>query len=227
MAKGRAERLCVMILSLQHNYIYIRTKKTGSTTIEEVLSKNLGRDDVVVGRQFRVLKPLLRPDVDIPERREGSLAPTHVAIDQIAPLLHRDFWDGAFKFTSERHPYEKAVSLAYMGWSKGGDRRQKRANGDFGKYLDVVVQKGKYAGFPLYSIGGQSVVDDFIRLETLPTDLQRIGKRLGIPIPVDLPRERSDSRADRRPAKEILSDQQKEMVWNHCRREFEMLSYEK
>jgi len=216
-----------MILSLQHNYIYIRTKKTGSTTIEDVLSKALGRDDIVVGRQFRVLKPLLKPGANIPERREGALAPTHVAIDQIAPLLRRDFWDGAFKFTSERHPYEKAVSLAYMGWSKGGDRRRKRANGDFGEYLDVVVQKGKYAGFPLYSIGGQSVVDDFIRLETLATDLQRIGKRLGIPIPVDLPRERSDSRADRRPAREILSDQQKEVVWNYCRREFEILGYEK
>jgi hypothetical protein len=150
-----------------------------------------------------------------------------VAIDQIAPLLRQDFWDSAFKFTSERHPYEKAVSLAYMSWSKGDARRQKRANNDFSSYLDTVVQKGRYAGFPLYSIEGQSVVDDFIRLETLTADLQRVGKRLGIGIPDELPNERSDSRTDRRPASQILSGQQKEAVWNHCRREFEILGYER
>jgi hypothetical protein len=213
-----------MILSVRHNYIYVRTKKTGSTTIEAVLRASLGPEDVVIGRNFGVLKPLLKPGAEIPGRQQGSLAPTHVAIKEIGPLLCPEFWNTAFKFTSERHPYEKAVSLAYMGWSRSEDR-QRRFDGSFDRYLDDVVHRGRYAGFPLYSIDGLLAVHDFIRVETLASDLKRIGNRLGIPVPDDLPRERADSRLDRRPANEILSDGQKQLVWRHCQREFEILGY--
>ena len=210
-----------MILSTLHNFIYIRTKKTGSTTIETVLRKHVGPDDVVIGTRLRALRPLLKPGAKIPEK-EGSHSPTHVAIDQIQPLLREEFWKNAFKFTSERHPYEKAVSLAQMRW---GRMRQEGRN--FDAVLNKVVRQGMYAGFPLYSIDGRPVVDEFIRLETLEADLRRIGKRIGLPIPETLPKARGEYRRDRRPAREILSDEQKEIVWQRCREEFEILGYER
>jgi hypothetical protein len=211
-----------MILSTQHNFIYIRTKKTGSTTIETVLKESLGPDDVVVGKRLAALRRLLKPGAQIPEHRKGSLAPTHVAIDQVQPVLREEFWQNAFKFTSERHPYEKAVSLAHMRLG-----RAQRQNKTFDAVLDKVVRQGMYAGFPLYSIAGRPVVDDFIRLETLEADLRRVGQRIGIPIPEILPKARSEYRVDRRPAREVLSDEQKEIIWQHCRKEFEILGYDR
>src|SRR5262249_11155577 len=118
-----------MILSLQHNYIYIRTKKTGSTTMEELLTKNLGPDDIAVRRNFEVLRPLLKPGADLPtpeKQADGPKAPTHVGISRIRPLLRDDFWERAFKFTSERHPYEKAVSFAHWRWWRIGGPDNRR-----------------------------------------------------------------------------------------------------
>lgn len=209
-----------MILSILHNYIYIRTKKTGSSTIEAVLKRELGPDDVAVGTRFRALKPLMKPGAQLPER--GSHAPTHVGIAEVQPILREEFWQNAFKFTSERHPYEKAVSLAHMRWARMGQEGR-----DFAAVLDKTVRQGLYAGFPLYSIDGRPVVDEFIRLETLEADLRRIGRRIGVPIPDSLPKVRSEYRSDRRPAREVLSDKQKEIVWEHCSQEFELFGYDR
>jgi len=217
-----------MILSLRHNYIYIRTKKTGSSTIEWLLTQNLGPEDIVVGKDLHCLGPLLKPGVRVPKLR---VPPTHVAADQIKPLLRDDFWNGAFKFTSERHPYEKAVSLAYWRLERmgktGRHKQQDKVSSNFGEYLDELVRSGKYSTFRYYSIDGEPAVDDFIRLESLKTDLERIAHRIGITIPDELPRKRGESRVDRRPAKEILSAEQKDIVWENCRREFEILGYER
>jgi hypothetical protein len=148
------------------------------------------------------------------------------------PLVREDIWNGAFKFTSERHPYEKAVSYAYYRLDQmknyADQSMADRTSADFAKYLDDVVRNGKYASFKYYSIDGRPVVDDFIKLESLRADLARIGARIGIPIPDELPRRRrGKSRPDMRPAREILSDEQKQIVWEHCRPEFELLGYER
>jgi hypothetical protein len=219
-----------MILSLRHNYIYIRTKKTGSTTIEELLAKNLGPEDIVIRRDFEVLRPLLRPGIEPPTREklaDAPMSPTHVGIDRIQPLIREDFWQRAFKFTSERHPYEKAVSFAYWRWWNINKRNTERAPAgkEFEEHLDRMVRSGKYLSFPLYSIDARPVVDDFIRLENLVDDIRRVAARVGIEPPEDLRQTRTESRSDRRPAREILSDEQKNVIWERCRPEFELLGY--
>ena len=221
-----------MILSLRHNYIYIRTKKTGSTTIEELLTQNVGPEDIVIKRDFNVLKPLLKPGAEPPTREkltDAPMSPTHVGINRVQPLIREDFWEGAFKFTSERHPYEKAVSFAYWRWYNIGGRDNPRepSGKEFDAHLDRMVRQGKYPSFPLYSIDGKSVVDDFVKLENLLGDIQRIAARIGISVPKALPQTRTESRADRRPAGEILSTEQKEVIWQRCRPEFELLGYER
>ena len=71
------------------------------------------------------------------------------------------------------------------------------------------------------------MIDDYIRLESFETDMRRVGQRLGIPVPDELPRKRVTERDDKRPAREILSAKQRDIVFEHCRPEFELLGYER
>lgn len=119
--------------------------------------------------------------------------------------------------TSERHPYEKAVSLAYFTF---------KSDTSFETHLDQVVRKRGYVSHPLYTIGGEVVVDEFIRLETLRDDMRRVADKLGLPIPNEIARTKSRTRLDQRPAREILSDAQKEMVYANCKKEFDLLGYD-
>jgi hypothetical protein len=148
----------------------------------------------------------------------------HMTLRDIVPLVSAEFWNESFKFSCERHPYDKAVSLAHFNWLRGESRGKSR-DMEFDEYLDRTVRQGSYRGFDHYSIDGKVAVDDFIRFETLAEDLQRIGEHLGITIPAELPQKKTAMRKDRRPGQEILSDEQKQIVYDHCREEFELFGY--
>jgi len=208
-----------MIISLKYNYIYMRPRKTGSSTIETVLQQSLGPDDMYIKEDLGILAPIVKPGAVIPSHHKLV---THVNISDIRPIIRDDIWDRLYKFTSERHPYEKAVSFAHF---KNRGRRSEHR--DFDKFLDKIIRRGQYASFPAYSIDGRSVADDYIVLETLEADFRRVAKHLGIPIPDELPRKRATEREDKRPAREILSALQKALIYEHCRPEFELLGFER
>jgi hypothetical protein len=219
-----------MIISYHRNFIYIRTRKTASSTIEGILKQHLGPDDLFVGKG-QIRKPRSggrrtnKTKVEAANGETPDDVSGHMNAAQIKSLVSDDFWNSCFKFTSERHPYEKAVSLANFNF--GRLRSHGKAEGhDLSSFLDRVLESGRYRSFDLYSINGGVVVDDFIRYESLQADIRRICDRLGIALPDELPRKSTAAYAIKQPAKDILSDSQKLRIFNRCREEFELLGYE-
>jgi hypothetical protein len=199
-----------MIISYKYNFIYFRPKKTGSSTIAAVLRANLGIDDVD------------HKDQVWGEEKERA----HTEASEIRDMVPRKFWKSAFKFTSERHPYEKAVSLTYYRMGKHG-KSTRAETSSFEEMLDKVISGEGYCGYRYYSINGRPIVDDFIRQENLMADLKRIGEKLGLAIPDELPRRKGQFREDMRPAREILSAEQRDIIYEKCKPEFELLGYER
>jgi hypothetical protein len=142
----------------------------------------------------------------------------HDRAEHILEATGKEFWRKAYKFTIERHPYEKAVSLA---WFERG-RRQK-----FEDALDSVLRKNRYRNYDHYTLDGVVAVDFIIRYEHMNEDLQKVEERLGLPIVERLPRSNSRQRKDRSPAREVLTDSQKRIVQDTCREEFELMGYER
>lgn len=132
-----------------------------------------------------------------------------------------DFWESALKVTSERHPYEKAMSYARFAYR--GDRDDPA----FGAHLDDVVRNGSYRGLKTYAIAGEPVIDEWIRHDSLADDVDRLARRLGLPTPLALPHARLSRRGDEMPAAEILSAEQKRIVQKLCAREFDLLGWER
>jgi hypothetical protein len=231
-----------MIVSYARKFIFIKTKKTAGTTVEAVLAMGCASGDIVthpsdkyVGldpAKFSALfesesaKPReAEDDEERPDKRRGKHRGdffNHMNAQAMHKKIDPSFWDSALKLTVERHPYEKAVSQAYWRLSRGN-----RWGEEFPAYLDRIVRTGDYVGFKRWSIDGKVAVDEFIRQESLQADLSRISERLGFPIPQVLPQLKNQTRTDRRPAKEILNDEQKEIVFMRCREEFEILGYER
>jgi len=212
-----------MIVSFSHNYIFIRTKKTASSTIETVLRNSLQPGDIAVGQTAQFTDDRNRR-FDLNEKDLFA----HMKAHDIQAGVSPEFWGGAFKFTSERHPYEKAVSLAFYRYGKReriAAKKGKVLSEDFAVVLDQTVRTRLYRSFNFYAIDGQVIVDDFIRHEKLETDLERIGKRLNIEIPQQLPRKKTSYKLDERSAAEILSGKQKQIIRDTCREEFDLLGY--
>ena len=236
-----------MIASYKHGFIFFKTRKTAGSSIEFALGPHCGPQDIVapigpsedrdrasltgvvpmniahdrsyearyVAALKRGNKKLIR-ELLVGHRQQGGIV-AHEAALTLKPRLAPEFWDRAFKFTVERHPYEKALSLAWFRY---------RTSGDFMAHLDRVVHTmaEDYRGFHLYSIDNSSVADVVMRHETLQADLDNVSRKLGLPI-LTLPFRRRHAGRDRRPARDVLTEAQKAFILDVCRQEFELLGW--
>jgi hypothetical protein len=240
-----------MIVSFEHNFIFIKTQKTGSTSVEIALTPFCGamdiitpmsladeqsrlQDGVVQARNYARdkatemafrLAVLSGNEVTAGEisssLRTGGSFFNHMPAAVAKPMLPAAFWGKAFKFTVQRHPYEKAVSWAYFRL-----QNNKAPPTDFPRYLDEAVRLLPIDESRLYTIDGRSVVDRVIRQEHLAADLNDVALHLGFGPLGDLPRAKSGSRLDRRPAREILSTEQQQLIFSRARSIFEECGYE-
>jgi hypothetical protein len=238
-----------VIVSYTHNFIFVKTKKTAGTSVEIALSLLCGPDDIVapigpgveleraaaggwarnfnadrdLERRFRAAvqrgrKARIRTISN--ENRASGGCTGHMPVARVRELVGGKFFRKALKFTVERHPYEKAVSFAYFAYR--GDRGDAAA---FAEHLDDTVRHRGYPGHPLYSINGVPRMDAYALHDSLEDDLVRILAPLGLRPVHPLPRARSHTRTDRRPAAEVLSDRQKAIVRKRCAPEFEMFGW--
>lgn len=240
-----------MIVSYKYGFILVRTKKTASTSVELGLSTICGPDDIistigarqellrdgmggsaqnfhsdpaVVQRYLNAVKsgdPQAIRAVGNASRASGGYT-GHMTIRSIKERVAADFYDKAYKFTTERHPYEKALSLAHFQYRA---KIAKRVS--FEDHLEQTVKNAlkTYSTFRIYSIDGKPVMDTFLLQPTLTDDIEKLRKRLDLP-PFELPRAR-DNRTDRRPATEVLTGEQKEFIYERCKWEFERFGWEK
>lgn len=240
-----------MICSHERGFIFIKTRKTASTSIEIGLSELCGPDDIVtpVSPEDEIFRRRLGFE---PRNYSGSpwreavasklcavgnerllrlarrrLFPAqrfynHMSAALVAERLPAGVWERYPKFTIERHPYEKVVSMAHF-WI-GHDK--KHANGRPEVVADAVIESAIYLNYPLYTIDGKLAVDHFIRYERLLDDLNAILGKLDIPGLPSLPSAKASFRSNRSAARDILSVTQKSKIRAAAALEFDLFGFE-
>jgi len=240
-----------MIVSFRHNFVFIKTQKTGGTSVEIALTPFCGPDDIVTpiaikDERMRIANGIVQArnyadDRKIEESfraavlaanrpavravmtalRGGAGFYNHIPAAEARKRLGEDFWRDAFKFSIERHPYEKAVSWAFFRMAGSGAPREALP-----QFLDEAVRKLPLDESELYTIDGKPVVDRLMRQETLADDMAEVARTIGIGPVGELPRAKGNLRSDPRPAREILSPEQRRIVHQRARRVFDACGYE-
>ena len=135
-----------MIISHTHKFVFIKTAKTGGSTIENILGDHLGNKDIASGSAYKDsgnISPTMKrnfPNLDYPDSLGGY---SHLP----ASLIYEKFFTGKkpkdyFVFTIERNSYDKAVS--HWWWHT---RRKKQMKGmprsriKFEDYLKRLIQE--------------------------------------------------------------------------------------
>lgn len=156
----------------------------------------------------------------------------HMPARELMALLDPEFWQRSYKFSIERHPYEKAVSFAWFfrnlvrNKADGAIHRLEDRLGDLSQTIDFVLKRRLIRNYNIYAVGQQVVADKVVRYEHLEEDLRAVEEQIGLPILAHLPRTKGNSRQDRTPAKHVLSSQQKEAIQSLCAEEFALFGYE-
>jgi hypothetical protein len=144
----------------------------------------------------------------------------HMPAERVRARLP-DLWEEAFKFTIERHPYEKVVSRAYW-WTRSHDDKRPIA-----EIIEDVIDAKNLSDKHLYAEGDRVIVDQVFHFDVLWDRIAELAQSLGKSLPDQLPWAKAYTRADRRSAREILSTSQRRKIAERCAFEFELMGFER
>ena len=227
-----------MIISHRHRFIFIKSRKVAGTSVEVFLSQFCGEQDIITplgadealrqgmgGRNFWFSTPgrgnrLMRYWGEIVGRPSFGYRGyyPHIPAKEIRRLVGRQIWTDYFKFTIERNPWERQVSL--YNWHYR-DRARKPS---FDLFIRSPFHRKVSRNFDIYAIDGEIAADYVCRYETLEGDLASVLREIGIDTKINLPRAKSGHR-DEQPWREYYTPRTRDIVGRWYAREIDAFGY--
>ena len=228
-----------MIVCHAYRYVFVKTRKTAGTSVEIALSKFCGPDDVITrdtpaDQEIRAALGHRGPQNEygvgfrhylpadwrrLVTRGVRARFKNHMPARRIRAIVGEPIWSSYFKFTVERDPWDKAVSLYY--WRT----REMQPRPTLLAFLESA-KRTSLSNFDVYSIDGRIAVDRVIRYESLERDLDEVRSQLGIPEPIELPRAKGQHRPREADARRLIGPREKAIIDRLCAREIGLFNYE-
>jgi len=132
-----------MIISHKHKFIFMKTRKTAGTSVQETLTSICGEDDIIT------------PDVDTVGRNidkscwEGH---PHPHLFDVKQLVGNDIWNEYFKFVFVRNPFDLTVSRFFWNINGKGQKGYGLTKSEFNRWVDEFTSSSRFHDARYYSI---------------------------------------------------------------------------
>lgn len=145
----------------------------------------------------------------------------HISAQQIKKKVQYETWKSYFKFTIERHPYDKVISFMYFA-----NRFKKIPN--LKKEIDKTIKLKKYLNYPLYlDKKKQIMVNYIVNYNSLKKDIKYLEKKINLDIGKYYLRTKNYTRKRGIHYSKILTLKQKMRIYNDTKIEFRIMKYKK
>ena len=217
-----------MLVSHQAQFIYLKTFKTASTSVEMALETfcrpggpaSLSGTAAYYNGPLGIVAERGSRDPEVPFR-------AHIDAKVLKSLLGSVVWDSYTKICTVRNPYDKAVSWF---WHQHG-KEPFLAEPENADYVVNAFRTWLRAGHNLpkdakkYMIRKKRVIDLAIRFETMQADLDNFLAGRGKP-PVPIPRNKTRFRTLRLPFRDYYDAASAEIVAEHAYLDFANFGYD-
>jgi hypothetical protein len=215
-----------MLVSHLKKFIFIKTIKTASTSVEMYFQRWCLHDPT----QFvdEVTDEIISTAGIIGYRgwnhREHQWY-NHITASQLKELVGAETWKNYYKFTTVRNPYERAVSLFY--WLVAHNRITCPSVDTKQRFVWFLKRSNEFASDTVrYVIDNEYCHDGIIRYEHLHDDTEKICQRLGVEWnPQWLGKYKSDARPSYATIESILNSESIEFINRSCEFEFKYFDY--
>lgn len=195
-----------MIISHKHKFIFIKTKKTAGTSIEILLSKYCGEDDIItpISDEDELIRKKLkhRTAQNYLIEKDGKTIElyNHMSAEEILNIIGKKIWEEYYTFCFERNPWEKAISFYYY---KSINVHKE----SFSQFIrSDLFEKLSFGKNRLYLIDNKIAVNKIYLYEELDNSLKDILAKLHIHDTIELPHAKTKFRKDKRSYRDILSE---------------------
>ncbi|MDF2996882.1 MAG: hypothetical protein K0R27_2519 [Xanthobacteraceae bacterium] len=231
-----------MIYSQLRNFVFLKTRKTAGTSVELALRPVCGETDIITAiLPKEEWKLASRPPQNhfYDRRREHwrmsrrlwwmlgcrhpKYAPletihSHCRASDVRAHIGAEAFDKAFRFSIERNPWDRQVSLYYWRNRKPENRPP------FDVWLREESSSKVLDNWQIYTIDDRVVADRVLRFENLAEDLKRLASDLDLPM-APLPH----AKVGHRPKahyRTMYTPETRDLVANWYRREIESFGYD-
>lgn len=227
-----------VIISHRHKFIFIKTRKTAGTSVEMALARLCGPDDVITDQleyhkgDFGVsaqnekfpysqwsLAAKLKKRLGLRVSGRGTQFFQHMTAKRIRAQVSPEIWNGYFKFTLERNPWDRQVSQYYWKYKNVEDPPS------FRTFILSRKHRKITPNWRMYTDRNKLIVDRVVLHHELPWDLESVLKEIGINEPVSLPSEKSGLRKNK-DYRDFYDEDTKRMVGKWYAREIAQFGFE-
>ena len=230
-----------MILSHKHRFIYIKTYKTASTSIEAALSEICGPDDVITpaseplmqprtgqrAQNYRLdhpavpKRPLWRRLLRRPERHYHPSVGfyEHMPAWRVRGYVGEEVWSSYYKFSFERNPWDRQVSWYFY------KTKSKTVRPSFDAF-NADRRKARVENFDLYAIDDTICLDFVGTYERLDQDFKKAIQGIGLPEEIELPMTNVSPEERGLDYRSFYTDQSRDLMAEWYAREIKAFGYQ-
>ncbi|MDZ4790855.1 MAG: sulfotransferase family 2 domain-containing protein [Hyphomicrobiales bacterium] len=227
-----------MIVSHQHKFIFLKTRKTAGTSVECALSALCGPDDIItpVSEQDEAKRQGRGPqnwDVNFNPHWKNTLRAmgffqkgrkhrghyyNHMTAAEVRDQLGSDVWGRYFKFAISRNPWDRQVSF-YRWRTKNLPKPP-----SFAQFMSKE-RGARRNNHEIFMIGDALAVDFLVQYETLAENLAEALVTVGVHQTLTLPRTKTVAGGGRH-YREYYDDETQAIVADWYAPEIKAVGYE-
>ena len=187
-----------MLISHRYRFIFLRTEKTGSTSVFHALRE-------LCGNSVASLAAGNPEPADVERGRGGThrrLLPSvfglwyHANAAQVRAHLGAERFNSYVKFSIERNPWDRQVSLYAHRHKKRGVRDLSQFDRNLCSPLWRAMHHSQLDNWRVYSINDKPCIDYMIKYEQLNEGFEEVLRRIGAAGKVQLAHRNSSERSD-------------------------------
>lgn len=202
------------LVSHRARFIFLKTHKTASTSVEAALEPLCAPDDAATGVHYRA--ELVTEAGVIGARGDHSrhaVWKNHLSAKAVRKLTGRRVWRRYAKITTVRNPYSRMVSMFHS--RRTDAERAAMAELRFDEvrtqFRDWLAERHPSNNLRKLTIGPRYVIDHVIYFERLADEFAELADALGLP-PEPLPRFKTDRNPREEPWRDYYDDDARRLV---------------
>lgn len=224
-----------MIISHTHRYIFIKSEKTAGTSVEAALSEHCRDNDMVTPLgDYWFNRDERGQWIHSAMNADGFFQ--HDPAAEVKRKVPPDIWEGYFKFSITRNPWDRVVSdFSWQARNRADLQPSRRWYHRLGAPYDEIKETRKLfrtfvtgdwkTNDRFYLLDGELCVDYVIRYEQLADDLAEVCRRVGLPT-LTLPRLKSGMRKGGLAYRDYYDDDTRAIVAQRHHNDIRLFGYE-